>query len=49
MSKELVCPVPEYGSSVWDPHTKDLQEELEKVQNLAAIFVIRIVLSRKEV
>ena len=22
-----------HGSSVWDPHTKGLQEELEKVQN----------------
>ena len=30
--KGLVRPVLEYGSSVWDPHTKCLQEELEKVQ-----------------
>ena len=37
-------PVLEYGSSVWDPRTKGLQEELEKVQNRAARFV-----SRKEV
>ena len=29
----------EYGSSVWDPHTHGLQEELEKVQNRAARFV----------
>ena len=31
----------EYGSSVWDPHTKCLQEELEKIQNRAARFVTR--------
>ena len=37
--KELVRPVLEYGSSVWDPHTHGLQEELEKVQNRAARFV----------
>ena len=29
----------EYGSSVWDPHTHGLQEELEKVQKRAARFV----------
>ena len=29
----------EYGSSVWDPRTHDLQEELEKIQNRAARFV----------
>ena len=34
-------PVQEYGSSVWDSHTKGLQEELEKVQNRAASFVTR--------
>ena len=28
--KGLVRPVLEYGSSVWDPHTKSLQEELER-------------------
>ena len=28
--KGLVRPVLEYGSSVWDPHTHGLQEELEK-------------------
>ena len=32
-------PVLEYGSSVWDPHTHGLQEELETVQNRAARFV----------
>ena len=37
--KGLVRPVLEYGSSVWDPHTHGLQEELEKVQNRAAMFV----------
>ena len=31
----------EYGSSVRDPHTKGLQEELETVRNRAARFVIR--------
>ena len=37
--KGLMRPVLEYGSSVWDPHTHGLQEELEKVQNRAARFV----------
>ena len=37
--KGLVRPVLEYGSSVWDPHTYGLQEELEKVQNRLARFV----------
>ena len=37
--KGLVRPVLEYGSFVWDPHTKGLQEELENVQNRAARFV----------
>ena len=37
--KGLVRPVLEYGSSVWDPHTNGLQEELKKVQNRAARFV----------
>ena len=32
-------PVLEYGSSVLDPHTQCLHEELEKVQNRAARFV----------
>ena len=34
--KALVCPVLEYGSSVWDPSSILLQEELEKVQKRAA-------------
>ena len=37
--KGLVRPVLEYGSSVWDPHTHGLREELEKVQNRAGRFV----------
>ena len=39
--KGQVRPVQEYGSSVWDLHTKCLQEELEKIQNRAARFVTR--------
>ena len=37
--KGLVCPVLEYGSSVWDPSGILLQEEAEKVQKRAARFV----------
>ena len=37
--KGLVRPVLEYGSSVWDPSSMLLQEELEKVQKRAARFV----------
>ena len=37
--KGLVHPVLEYGSSVWDPSSILLQEELEKVQKRAARFV----------
>ena len=37
--KGLVRPVLEYSSSVWDPSGVGLQNELEKVQNRAAIFV----------
>ena len=37
----MVRPFLEYGSSVWDPHTKKNQDELEKVHNLAANFVTR--------
>ena len=32
----LVCPVLEYDSSVWDPQSMLLQDELEKVQKGAA-------------
>ena len=31
--KAMVRPVLKYGSSVWDPHTQKLQDELEKVPN----------------
>ena len=31
--KQMVGPILEYGSSVWDPYTDKSQEELEKVQN----------------
>ena len=37
--KGLVRPVLEYGSSVWNPSSILLQEELEKVQKRAARFV----------
>ena len=40
--KGLVCPVPDYGSSVWDPAGVVLQEELESVQKRAARFVTGI-------
>ena len=36
-----VQPILEYGSSVWDPYTDKLQEDVEKVQNRAARFVVR--------
>ena len=39
--KGIVRPVLEYGSSVWDPHYDSLNEELEKMQKLAARFVTR--------
>ena len=39
--KGMVGPILEYVSSVWDPYTDKLQEELEKVQNRAARFVNR--------
>ena len=35
----LVRPVLEYSSSVWDPHTQTLINQLEAVQNRAARFV----------
>ena len=34
-----VCPILEYGSSVWDPYTDKLQGELEKVKKCVARFV----------
>ena len=39
--KGMVHPVLEYGSSVWNPYTNKLQEELEKSQSRAARFVTR--------
>ena len=39
--KGMVRPILEYGSSVWDPYTDKLPEELEKVQNRAVRFVTR--------
>ena len=33
--KGIVRPVLEYGTSVWDPHTKEFQDELKKVQKRA--------------
>ena len=39
--KDMVRPILEYASLVWDLHTDKLQEELEKVQNRAARFVTR--------
>ena len=37
--KGLVRPILEYGSSVWDPQSIPLQDELEKVKKRAARFV----------
>ena len=37
----MVRPILECGSSVWDPYTDKIQEELEKVQNRATRFVTR--------
>ena len=39
--KTMVRPILEYGSSVWDPYTQGLQDELGKVQNSTARFVAR--------
>ena len=39
--KSMVCQILEYGSSVWDPYTDKLPEELEKVQDRVARFVTR--------
>ena len=37
----MLCLILENGSSIWDPYTDKLQEELVKVQNRAARFVTR--------
>ena len=39
LTEGLVRPVLEYAGPVWDPHRIVVQEELEKVQNRAAMFV----------
>ena len=39
LKSRMVCPVLEYGSSVWDPSSILLQEEIEKVQKRAPGFV----------
>ena len=36
----LVCPHPEYSSTVWDPHYLNDINTLEKVQRKAARFVL---------
>ena len=42
-------PVLEYGRSVWDPHIKGLQEELERYRIVPLDWLLGIILSRKEV
>ena len=37
--KNMVRPILEYGSTVWDPHCDGLNDELENVQKRAARFV----------
>ena len=44
--KELVRPVLDYGSSVWDPPGVVLQEELESMQKRAARFGLNIFISK---
>ena len=39
--KGMVHPILEYGSSVWDPYTDKVQEELEKVQKRVTRFLTR--------
>ena len=39
----LVRPILEYGSCVWDPQCVVLEQEIEKVQNMAARFAITVV------
>ena len=39
--KGMVSPVLEYGSFLWDPNTKALQDELEMYKHRAARFVTR--------
>ena len=37
----MVRPTLEYASTCWDPHSKDLIEDIEQVQKRAARFVYR--------
>ena len=37
--RELVRPISEYGSCIWDSQGVVFQQEIEKVQNMAARFV----------
>ena len=45
--RELVHHILEYGSCVWDPQGVVLQQEIEKVQNMAARFVITAITALK--
>ena len=38
----MVKPVLEYGCSVWDPHTKNQIDNLDRVQKNAARFVLNV-------
>jgi hypothetical protein len=44
--KTLVRPLVEYTSAVWDPHTKDLTNQIEMIQRRAARFVCNDYTSR---
>ena len=35
----LVCPILEYGSSVWDPQGVVFQQAIKKILNRAAMFI----------
>ena len=39
--KGMARPILKYGSSLWDPYTLDLHDDLGNVQNRAASFVTR--------
>ena len=38
--KSYVRPILEYGCTVWDPRTSTDRDKLERVQNIAARYVI---------
>ena len=46
--KTLVRPLLEYSSAAWDPYTKNLTNQIEKVQKRAARFVSNDFTSRSE-